>query len=111
MSGLSLLLPDYIDRYLHGRNRSFVLKPVRGVPVLGPAHSRPVVGSDSVSMVGDRSLQDVDDAWSVLVVVNRAEDASGLDGHHAHSKLAPCHALDLGAEVDRRQQLRCDTPR
>jgi integrase len=28
MSGLSLLLPDYIDRDLHRRNRSSVLKPV-----------------------------------------------------------------------------------
>jgi len=27
------------------------------------------------------------------MVVKRAEDASWLDGHQAHSKLAPCHAL------------------
>jgi hypothetical protein len=101
MSGLSLLLPDYIDRDLHRRNRSSVLKPVCGVPILGPAHSRPIVRSDSISMVGDRSLQYEDDAWSVFMVVNRAEDASRLDGHHTHSKLAPCHALDLRAKVNR----------
>jgi hypothetical protein len=52
-------------------------------------------------MVSDRSLQDVDDAWSVFMVVNRAEDASRLDGHHTHSKLAPGHALDLRAKVNR----------
>jgi hypothetical protein len=37
------------------------------------------------------------------MVVNRAEDAPGLDGHHAHAKLAPCHALDLGTQVNRCQ--------
>ena len=49
-------------------------------------------------MVSDRSLQYVDGAWSAFVVVNRAEDAARLDGHHPHSKLAPCHALDLRAK-------------
>ena len=58
-------------------------------------------------MVRDRSLQYVDDAWPVSVVVNRAEDASRLDGHHTHSELAPCQALDLRAKVNRRKQLRC----
>src|SRR5919112_5140797 len=101
MSGPSLLLPDYIDRDLHRRNRPPVLKPVCGVPILGPAHSRPVVRSDSIPMVGDRPLQYVDDARSAFMVVNRAEDASGLDGHHTHPELAPRHALDLGAEVNR----------
>src|SRR5512136_2990753 len=109
MSGLSLLLPDYIDRDLDGRNRSSVLKPVCGVPILGPAHSRPIVRSDSTSMVSDRSLQYVDGAWSAFVVVNRAEDASRLDGHHTHSKLAPCHALDLRAKVNRCKQLHRNT--
>src|SRR5512142_2609061 len=103
MSGLSLLLPDYIDRDLHCRNRSSVLKPVYRVSILGPAHSRSIVRSDSVSMVSDRSLQYVDGAWSVSMVVNRAEDASRLDGHHTHSKLAACHALDLRAKVNGRQ--------
>src|SRR5512132_296253 len=111
MSGLSLLLPDYIDRDLHRRNRSFVLKPVCGVPILGRAHSRPIVRSDSISMVSDRSLQYVDDAWSVFMVVNRAEDASRLDGHHTHSKLAPCHALDLRAKVNRCKELHPNTVR
>src|SRR5512138_623786 len=111
MSGLRLLLPDDIDRNLHCRNRSSVLKPMCGVPILGPAHSRPIVRSDSITMVGDRSLQYVDGAWSVSMVVNRAEDASRVDGHHTHSKLAPCHALDLGAEVNRCKQLDRNTLR
>src|SRR5512137_2073334 len=101
MSGLSLLLPDYIDRDLRRRNRSSVLKPVCGVPILGPAHSRSIVRSDSMSMVSDRSLQYIDGAWSVFMVVNRAEDTPRLDGHHTHSKLASCHALDLRAKVNR----------
>src|SRR5512140_1585331 len=101
MSARSLLLPDYIDRDLHCRNRSPVLKPVYGVPVLGPAHSRPIVRSDSISMVSDRSLQYVDGTWSAFVVVNRAEDASRLHGHHTHSKLSPCHALYLRTKVNR----------
>ena len=77
MSGLSLLLPDYIDRDLQRRNRSSVLKPVCGVPILGPAHSRPIVRSDSISMVSDRSLQYIDDAWSAFMVVNRAKTPPG----------------------------------
>src|SRR4249920_1492505 len=109
MSGLNLLLLDYVDRDLHRRNRSSVLKPVCGVPILGPAHSRPIVRSGSIPMVSDRSLQYVDHAWSVLMVVDRAEDASRLDGHHTHSKSAPCHALDLRAEVDRCKDLRRNT--
>jgi hypothetical protein len=52
-------------------------------------------------MVRDRSFQDVDDAGSAFMVVNRAEDASRLDGNHPHSQLAPCHALDLRAKVNR----------
>src|SRR6185437_10228908 len=98
ISDLSLRLPHYIDRDLHGRNRSSVLEPVCGVPVLGPAHSRAIVRSDSISMISDRSLQYVDGAWSVFMVVNRAEDAARLNGHHTHSKLAPGHALDLRAK-------------
>jgi hypothetical protein len=35
------------------------------------------------------------------MVVNRPEDAAGLDGHHTHSELAPGHALDLRAKVNR----------
>jgi hypothetical protein len=111
MLGLSLLLPDYIDRNLHRRNRSSVLKPMCSVPILGPSHSRPIVRSDSISMVSDCSLQYVDDAWSVFMVVNRAEDTSRLDGHHTHSKLAPCHTLDLRAKVNRLKQLHRNTLR
>ena len=91
--------PDYIDRDLHRRRRSSILKPVCGVLILGPAHSRPVLLSHSISMVSDRSLQYIDHAWPVFVVMNRAEDASRFDGHHTHSKLAPCHALDFRAKV------------
>jgi transposase len=104
-----LVWPDDVDRDLHRGNRSSVLEPVGGVPVLGPADSRPIVGIDSISMVSDRSLQDVDDAWSVLMVVHRAEDGSRLHGHHAHAKLAPCHALDLRAEVNRCKYLNRNT--
>src|SRR5262249_42941393 len=101
MSGLSLLLPGYIDRDLHRQHRSSVLEPVCGVPILRPAHSRAIVRSDSVPMVGDGSLQYVDDAWSALMVVKRAKNASRLDAEHTHSKLAPCHPLDLRAKVNR----------
>jgi hypothetical protein len=96
-------VPDDVDRDLNRRNRSPVLKPVCGVPILGPAHSWSIVRRDSVAMVRDRPFQYVDDAGSVFVVVNRAEDAPWFDGHHAHSQLAPCHALDFRAKVNRRQ--------
>src|SRR4051812_17262275 len=46
-----------------------VLEPVGCVPILRPARSGPIVGSDPVSMVGDRSLQDVDGAGPAFVVV------------------------------------------
>ena len=86
-------------------DRPSVLEPVEGVPVLGPTHPRAVVGGDSVSMVGDGSLQHVDGARPALVVVDRTEDTARLDGHHSHSKLTPCHPLDLRAEIDRREEL------
>jgi hypothetical protein len=35
------------------------------------------------------------------MVVNRAKDGSGLEGEHAQSQLASCHALDLRAKVNR----------
>ena len=54
-------------------------------------------------MVSDCSLQYVDSARSVFMVVYRAQDASRLDSHHAHSKLAACHAVDLRAKVNRRK--------
>jgi len=43
--------------------------------------------------------------------VNRAEDASRLDGHHPHAKLAPCHALDLRTKVNRCKYLHRNTLR
>jgi hypothetical protein len=61
-------------------------------------------------MVGDRSLQHVDGSRSALVVMNWAEHASRLDGHHSHPKLTPFHALDLGAEINCGQELHRDTP-
>ena len=107
--GLGALgLSDDVDGDLNRRSRSPVLEPVEGVPVLGPAHSGPVVVRDSVSMVGDRSLQDEDDARPARVVVDRTEDPARFDGHHAHAKLASCHALDLTAEVNRRVELHRD---
>ena len=111
MSGLSSLLPDYVDRNLHGPSRSSVLKPVYGISILGPAYSQPIVRGDSISMVSDRSLEYVDDAWSVFMMVNRAENASWLDGHHTHSKLAPGHSLDLRAKVDGCKQAHRNTLR
>src|SRR5512140_2397597 len=93
--------PDYIDRDLHRRRRSSILKPVCGVPILGPAHSRPIVLSHSISMISDRSLQYIDHARPVFVVVNRAEDPSWFDGHDTHSKLAPRHTFDFKAKVKR----------
>ena len=80
----SLLLPDCIDRDFHRRKRSSVLKPVCGVPVLGPAHSGVIVCSDAISMVSDRSLQYVDGAWSVLMVVNRPELDLSLNEAKTH---------------------------
>jgi hypothetical protein len=38
------------------------------------------------------------------MVVNRAEDTSGFDGDHTHSKLAPSHALNLRTKVNRGKQ-------
>jgi hypothetical protein len=35
------------------------------------------------------------------MVVNRAEDPSRFDRHHAHPKLPPCHVLDFMAKVKR----------
>ncbi len=104
-----LIGPNNIDGDLQRRCRSSILQPVCGVPILRPSHSRPIVRSDSISMVSDRSLQYVDDAWSVLVVVNRAEDGSRLEAEHAHSKLTPCHLLDFRAQVNRCKHLRGDT--
>src|SRR6476661_1983611 len=91
---------DDIDRDLHRRNHSSVLEPMKGAPVLWPAHSRSVVLGNPVSMVGDHPMQDVDSARPAMVVVNRAEDPPGLEGHHSHAELAPFHALHLGPEIN-----------
>ena len=98
-TGLGLRLSDNIYRYFHRRSRSSVFKPVQCVPVLGPAHTRPIVRGDPSSVVSDRSLQYVDGAWSALMIVNRPEDAPGLDRQHAHPQLTARHAFDLGAKV------------
>ena len=60
-------------------------------------------------MVGNHSLQNIDRTRPVYMVVNRAKDASRLDGHPAHSKLASCHTLDFGAKVNGVKYLYCDT--
>jgi len=57
-------------------------------------------------MVGDRSLQDIDDAWSVFMVMHGAEDATRLEGHQTHAQAPACHTLDLRAKVNRRQEFR-----
>jgi hypothetical protein len=37
--------------------------------------------------------------------VDRTEHAAGCDGDHAHPKLAPRHAVDLGTKIHGRQRL------
>ena len=101
MFGLSLLFEDDIDRNLNRLDCPSVFEPVCSIPILWPTHSWPIVCSDTISMIGDRTLQDVYGAWSTDMVVNWAEDASRLDCHCTHSKLAPCHALDLRPEINR----------
>jgi hypothetical protein len=64
---------DYVDRDLHGRRRSSVLKPVCSVLILGPAHSRPILSNHPISMVSDRSLKYVDHALQL-----RADLGQGL---------------------------------
>ena len=102
-------LPDQVNRDLHRRDRSPVLQPVQGIPVLRPAHSRTIIGGNSIAMVRDRPLQDVDNTRSVLVVMQRTKNAAGFDGHHAHAILPACHALDLGSQLKRCKQYDCHT--
>src|SRR5437764_13709499 len=92
----ALLGPDDVDRELHRRNSSSVLEPVSGIPILGPAHSRPIVGGRALPVVSDRALQYVDDPRSILVVVHRTESGSRLESEEAHSELAPRHASISG---------------
>ncbi len=103
----SLCVRDDIDRDLHCRNRSSVLKPVSSFLILRPAHSRSIVRSDSIPVVSNRALQDVHDARPALMVVHGAERRPRREGEPLHSKLAACHAVHLGAEVDRGKHLRC----
>src|SRR3954463_77711 len=107
----ALRLPDDVDRDLDRRGRPAVLEPMAGVPVFGPADARPVLGEDTVSMVGDRSLQDVDRSGSPDVVVDGSEDAARLDRDHPGAEDAPRHAVHLPLEVDRREQLDGDASR
>ena len=71
-------MPDNVDRDFDRRFRPPVLEPVDGVPVLGPAHTRPIVRRNPVPMVGDRSLQHLDGSRSALVVMDWAEHASRM---------------------------------
>ncbi len=96
-----LMLIEYIHRDFHRSYCSFIFEPVCGILILGPAYSWPIILSYSISMVSYRSLQNVDHAWPVLMVMNRTYDASRLDGHHTHSKLAPFHAFYFRAKVNR----------
>jgi hypothetical protein len=45
------------------------------------------------------------------VVVDRAEDTAGLDRHHPDAKLSSRQTVDLGADVDRGEVLRCNASR
>lgn len=105
LSNQKLRLPDDIDRNLHGRRRSPIFEPVCGVPVLRPSHARSILRRNTVSAVRDRSLQNINGAWSVYMVVKRTEYATRLDRHHAHAKLAPSHPFNLRAKVNRCKQL------
>lgn len=78
-----------------------------GVSVLGPAHTRSVVRGDSIAMISDCSLQYVNHARPIFMVMNRAEDATGFDSNHPHAQLASGHTLDFEAKVKRGEQLHC----
>ncbi len=56
-------------------------------------------------MIGNGSLQYVDDTRPVLMVVNGAEHASWLYSDHSHAELAPGHTLNFRAKVDGSKQL------
>lgn len=94
MNRCELFRRDNIDRDLHRRNRPAVLQPVESQPVLGPTDSRSIVRRNPVAVVGDCPLQNVDDSWSVLVIVNRAEDTNPV-------RWSPC-AFEVGARPCRR---------
>jgi len=62
-------------------------------------------------MVSDRALQYVNDPGPASMIVDRAEDGSGLEGEHSHAKFPSSHALDFRPEVNRRKKLRRNTIR
>ncbi len=109
-AGPDSLWPDDIDRDLHRRYRSLFsgqwdVYRSSGQPTLGPySVATPFLWSLIIACK-------MDTVPGRPLVVDRAEDASGLDGHHPHSKLVPFQALDLAREVERCQHLHCDTLR
>src|SRR6476661_10228706 len=103
--GSGSLLADDVDRDLHRGDPAPVLQPVGGGSVLRPARAGPVLGGCPVAVVGDGAFEDEDGAGPPPVVVHRAEDAAGLDGHLPHAQLVPVEAVDLPTEVDRGEQL------
>ena len=50
-------------------------------------------------------------ALPASVVVHRTEDPSRLEGDPPHSKVEPCHAVELAAKVNRGEQLGRNTLR
>jgi hypothetical protein len=94
-----LRLFKYVDGNLHCWRLSPILDPVCRGFVLGPAKAWTILFGDAVSMISDLPSQDVDSARPAYMIVNR-RDASRFDGYQTHSKLVPCHTLDLLAKID-----------
>lgn len=99
---------DDIHRDLQRGNGAPVLKQVQRASVLGPADSRTVVRGYTVAMIRDHTLEDENDARSVLVIVDGAENTAGIYRDLAHAKLSSFHALDLWSQVDGCKQLHHD---
>ncbi len=62
-------------RQLHGRGRTAVLHPVRGVVILHPARARAVFLRHAVAMFGEGSLQHIGYTRPALVTVLRTASA------------------------------------
>lgn len=94
---------DDVDGYFDGGGVPAVFEPVDGLVVFRPAGTGAVVGCDTVSVVGNRPLEDVNQAGTADMVVEWAKDGAGGHGEAAHPQLAPGHPFDLVSEFDDRQ--------